>query len=103
MERLRRRATAGGDNVFMDTPDYVARNRQVWTSRASEYEGPGRALWASHEPLWGMWNLPESELGLLPDVNGCDTLELGCGTAYVSAWLARRGARVVGLDPPGHS
>jgi SAM-dependent methyltransferase len=25
-------------------------------------------------------------------------LELGCGTAYWSAWLARRGARVVGLD-----
>ncbi len=25
-------------------------------------------------------------------------LEDGCGTAYVSAWLARRGARCVGLD-----
>lgn len=25
-------------------------------------------------------------------------IELGCGTAYISAWLARRGARVVGLD-----
>ncbi|MDQ1395730.1 MAG: hypothetical protein QOG64_989, partial [Acidimicrobiaceae bacterium] len=30
------------------------------------------------------------------------TVELGCGTAYVSAWLARRGARPVGVDPtPG--
>jgi SAM-dependent methyltransferase len=27
-----------------------------------------------------------------------DVIELGCGTAYVSAWLARRGARVVGID-----
>ena len=27
-----------------------------------------------------------------------DTIELGCGTAYVSAWLARRGARPVGID-----
>ncbi len=35
---------------------------------------------------------------MLPDVAGMDVLELGCGTAYVSAWLARRGARVVGLD-----
>jgi SAM-dependent methyltransferase len=26
-------------------------------------------------------------------------VELGCGTAYFSAWLARRGARPVGLDP----
>jgi SAM-dependent methyltransferase len=34
-------------------------------------------------------------------VAGRDTLELGCGTAYWSAWLARRGARVVGLDNSG--
>ena len=26
-------------------------------------------------------------------------MELGCGTAYVSAWLARRGARPIGIDP----
>lgn len=25
-------------------------------------------------------------------------IELGCGTAYVSSWLARRGARPVGID-----
>ena len=23
---------------------------------------------------------------------------MGCGTAYISAWLSRRGARVVGID-----
>ena len=27
-----------------------------------------------------------------------DVVELGCGTAYFSAWLARRGARPVGVD-----
>ena len=27
-----------------------------------------------------------------------DTVELGCGTAYFSAWLASRGARPVGID-----
>jgi len=27
-----------------------------------------------------------------------DVIELGCGTAYISAWLARRGARPVGVD-----
>jgi SAM-dependent methyltransferase len=36
---------------------------------------------------------------MLPaDLTGKDAIELGCGTAYVSAWLARRGARVVGID-----
>jgi SAM-dependent methyltransferase len=31
-------------------------------------------------------------------VAGLDVIELGCGTGYVSAWLARRGARPVGID-----
>ena len=35
---------------------------------------------------------------LPPDLSGMDTVELGCGTGYVSAWLARRGARPVGID-----
>jgi SAM-dependent methyltransferase len=35
---------------------------------------------------------------VLPDVSGKDVIELGCGTAYFSAWLARRGARPVGVD-----
>ena len=34
----------------------------------------------------------------LPDVAGKDVVELGCGTAYLSAWLARKGARVTGVD-----
>jgi SAM-dependent methyltransferase len=29
---------------------------------------------------------------------GMAAIELGCGTAYVSAWMARRGATVVGID-----
>jgi SAM-dependent methyltransferase len=36
---------------------------------------------------------------VLGEVSGLDVVELGCGTAYVSAWLARRGARPVGVDP----
>jgi SAM-dependent methyltransferase len=34
----------------------------------------------------------------LGEVDGLDVVELGCGTAYVSAWLAKRGARPVGVD-----
>lgn len=83
----------------MATPDYVHGNREAWEAHAPHYENHGRQLWDSREPTWGIWNIPESELGLLPDVDGLDTLELGCGTGYVSAWLARRGARPIGLDP----
>jgi SAM-dependent methyltransferase len=43
--------------------------------------------------------VPESQLKLLPsDVSGWDVIELGCGTGYISAWLARRGAQPVGID-----
>jgi SAM-dependent methyltransferase len=36
---------------------------------------------------------------MLPDdAAGLDVVELGCGTAYVSAWLTRRGARCVAID-----
>jgi ubiquinone/menaquinone biosynthesis C-methylase UbiE len=45
-----------------------------------------------------MWQLPESELGVLGEVAGKDVLELGCGAAQWSILLAREGASVVGLD-----
>ncbi len=80
-----------------ESPDYVLRNRTSWDSWAADHEAPGRLLWAS-EPSWGIWGVPESELKVLPPVRDKDVLEIGCGTAYVSAWLARRGARVVGVD-----
>ena len=64
-------------------------------STSGQENAPGRA----QEPTWGIWRVPESELHVLPeDLAGKDVIELGCGTAYISAWLARRGARVVGID-----
>ena len=50
------------------------------------------------EITWGVFGVPEREVGVLGDVSGLDVVELGCGTAYFSAWLARRGARPVGVD-----
>ena len=82
-----------------DLPEHVRRNRVAWDAWASEYVGPGETAWASQNPTWGIWGVPESDLKMLPeDLAGKDAIELGCGTAYVSAWLARRGARVVGID-----
>ncbi|MBV9193545.1 MAG: methyltransferase domain-containing protein [Solirubrobacterales bacterium] len=79
-------------------PEHVRRNRSAWNEWAKEYEEPGRRHWQA-EPSWGIWGVPESQLRVLPDrLEGLDVIELGCGTAYVSAWLARRGARPVGID-----
>ncbi|HKZ13108.1 MAG TPA: class I SAM-dependent methyltransferase [Solirubrobacterales bacterium] len=82
-----------------DLPDHVVRNRVHWDERAPEYVAEGRRNWESEEPLWGIFAVPESQVGLLPKaLDGRDAIELGCGTGYVSAWLARRGARPVGID-----
>jgi SAM-dependent methyltransferase len=80
-------------------PEHVAANREAWDRYAHEYVEPGRANWSTAEVSWGIWGIPEAEVHLLPDdVAGQDVVELGCGTGYVSAWLAKRGARPVGID-----
>jgi SAM-dependent methyltransferase len=77
----------------------VRRNRAHWDQQAAWYAEAGERAWAQDEPTWGVFQVPESRLGVLPeDLAGRDAIELGCGTAYVSAWLARRGARPVGID-----
>lgn len=48
-----------------------------------------------------MWQLPDSELGVLGDVSGLDVLELGCGAGQFGAVLVRLGARLVGIDNSG--
>lgn len=79
--------------------DYVARNREAWDRMAADYIESGHRNWASETPTWGIFDVPESAVGMLPDdLDGKDAVELGCGTAYVSAWMARRGARPVGID-----
>ena len=81
-------------------PDYVAVNRESWTQANAEYtDRRARDAWAQEEITYGKWRLPESEVRVLPDIEGKDVIELGCGTAYFGAWLKRAGARrVVGVD-----
>ena len=80
-------------------PDYVLHNREHWDKQAAGYVASGERHWAAATPTWGIWNVPESDLNLFPDdLEGKYAIELGCGTAYVSAWMARRGAHVVGID-----
>ena len=81
-----------------DTAWTTWRGTRSWDAQASQWVESGERAWAQAEPTWGIWEIPESELRVLPDVSGRDVIELGCGTAYISAWLARRGARVVGID-----
>ncbi len=81
-----------------DLPEHVQENRRYWDAMADDWVSAGERNWNS-EPHWGCWQVLDRDLGLLPeDMSGLDVVELGCGTAYFSGWMAQRGARVVGID-----
>jgi SAM-dependent methyltransferase len=80
--------------------DSIAANVADWTRTNEEYtDASAERAWTHPGILWGVFSIPEEQVGALPDVDGLDVVELGCGTAYFGSWLARRGARVVGVDP----
>ena len=90
-----------GEAELEDLPEHVRRNRAAWDQLGRRLRRQRRAQLEARagEEKWGVWDIPESSLHILPDdLDGLDTIELGCGTGYVSAWLARRGARPVGID-----
>ncbi|MEO8330269.1 MAG: class I SAM-dependent methyltransferase [Candidatus Nanopelagicales bacterium] len=74
-------------------------NRELWTLVNEQFtDESARAKWRSNLISWGLFNRPEQQLGVLGDVSGLRVIELGCGTAYFSAWLAQRGAKPVAVD-----
>ena len=80
-----------GIKTESDIPPHALANREIWQTWAADYVEAAKRAW-SGEPKRGIWGIPDSEVGLLPvDLSGLRCLEIGCGTAYVSAWLARRG------------
>ena len=79
--------------------DDARRNREDWTQANAEYtDARASGAWSREEITWGVFGVPEASIDTLGDVDGLDVVELGCGTAYVSAWLTRAGARTVALD-----
>jgi SAM-dependent methyltransferase len=82
-----------------ELPEHVARNRAHWDDLAWQYIKAGERAWAQEEPTWGIWQVPEAEVQIFSEeLADKDAIELGCGTAHISAWLSRRGARVIGID-----
>ncbi len=73
-------------------PDDLPLGRRNYAQFAERYAAmtPTKAANAFHER-------PATQ-SLLPDVAGRDVLDAGCGPGHYAAWLARRGARVVGID-----
>ncbi|TMM11317.1 MAG: class I SAM-dependent methyltransferase [Actinobacteria bacterium] len=85
---------------MMSSPETLPGNVASWTKANAEFtDGAAPRQWAREEITWGVFDVPESTIGCVGDVAGLDVIELGCGTAYISAWLAKHGARPVGVDP----
>lgn len=74
------------------TPDY-------WNSKAVEHEGDAVSMWPNNN-LNRLYHREQLEVidELLPDVEGRDVLDLGCGTGRIARHMAGRGANVVGVD-----
>ena len=81
-----------------DHRDYLDRNRRAWERWSPDYAAVARKTWQEPSEL-GTWGIPESEARLLEGVEPrAEVIELGCGTAAISYWLARLGMRPVGVD-----
>ena len=84
----------------MSLKDNQVSNREAWQQFAERYREPAEKAWKTNDPNWGIWQISDSKLNLLPnDLRGMKCIELGSGAGYVSSWMARRGAEVIGIDP----
>ena len=84
--------TRSNREAIYSTPDY-------WDRKASELEGDAVSMWANNY-LNQYYHREQMSLieRLLPNVEGMNILDVGCGTGRTSRYLAARGAIVLGFD-----
>src|SRR3954454_4323444 len=76
-----------------------ALNRALWAVMNERFtDAAAEDMWRRPQGAWGLFAVPERDLGVLGPVQGLDVVELACGTASFSAWLARAGAMPVAVD-----
>jgi SAM-dependent methyltransferase len=79
--------------------DETARASRVgWDRMADDYQAEHGEFLGDAELVWGPEGLAEAEAGLLGAVSGRKVLEVGCGAAQGSRWLAGQGAQPYALD-----
>jgi ubiquinone/menaquinone biosynthesis C-methylase UbiE len=77
---------------------HVRKNRRYWERVSERYQREHETQIGGARPVWGVWGIPESRLGVLGDMRGKRVLEFGCGGAQWSRWLSEMGANPIGLD-----
>lgn len=82
--------------------DSVRASRGWWDAEALAYHDEHGDFLGARSPdgefVWCPEGLHEGDWNLLGDVTGRDVVEIGCGSAPCSRWLAGRGANVVATD-----
>lgn len=89
-----------GDAGFLeiDPQRSVQANRRWWDGEAVSYHAEHGTFLGDDRFVWCPEGLDEAQVQLLGDVRERAVLEVGCGAAQCSRWLAGRGARAVGVD-----
>lgn len=81
-----------------DSASTVRANRHWWDSDADAYHAEHGEFLGVADFVWCPENLREDDVHLLGNVSGLDVLEVGCGAAMCSRWLAQRGAHPIAFD-----
>lgn len=93
-----RLGTVGIVHREVSAHEAIAANKAWWDADADDYHLRHGEFLGDAEFVWCPEGLRESRARLLGEVRGANVLEVGCGSAPCSRWLAGQGAHAVGFD-----
>ncbi len=73
-------------------------NRNLWNRTSADYQQRHDPQIGAAPRLWGMYSIPDADLGALGGVTGQRVLELGCGAGQWSRSLLAEAGQLVGFD-----
>jgi SAM-dependent methyltransferase len=88
----------GGGGRPVEAAEARRANRAWWDSDADAYQAEHGDFLGDVDFVWCPEGLREASVGLLGPVAGRRVVEVGCGAAAGSRWLASQGAQVVAVD-----
>ncbi|MFT4542340.1 MAG: SAM-dependent methyltransferase [Planctomycetota bacterium] len=78
--------------------NHVESSRTDWNATSDEYQARNEGQLDNKAMAWGVWGIPEEEVCALGPILGKRILELGCGAAQWSRFMAEAGAEPIGMD-----
>jgi SAM-dependent methyltransferase len=82
----------------VDAAESRTANQVWWDADADDYHAEHGDFLGAADFVWCPEGVREEQVKLLGEITGARVLEVGCGSAPCSRWLAANGARPVALD-----